>query len=94
MVAFLQRGDAGANVDHHAGAFVAEDRGKEPFGIVARARELIGVTDSCRSDLDQHLSRSRTVKVDCFDDERRARFERECSFDFHDYLQDTQHCRA
>ena len=37
VVAFLHRGDAGADIDDDAGALMAEDRRKQPFRVGARA---------------------------------------------------------
>jgi hypothetical protein len=56
VIAFPDAGDALADVDHDAGAFVAEDRRKQPFRVSARQREFIGVTDPGRLDLDQHFA--------------------------------------
>ena len=70
MVALLDRGDAGTDVDHDAGALVAEDRGKQPFRIGARQREFVGVTDAGRLDLDQHFALARAFEVDGCDFER------------------------
>ena len=59
----------GADVDHDARPFVAEDRGKEPLGIGARAGELVGVADAGRLDLDEHLACARPFELDLLDDE-------------------------
>src|SRR4051812_28173820 len=71
MVATLQAGDARADLHDDAGALVAEDRGKEPFGIGSRARELVGVADARRLDLDQYFARFRPIEPNRFDRERR-----------------------
>ena len=72
MVAGLQRRHAAADLDHDAGAFVAEDHREQAFGIGARARELVGVADAGRLDLDQHLAGPRSFELDGLDYERLA----------------------
>jgi hypothetical protein len=62
VIAFLDRGYAGANIDDDAGTFVAEDRRKEPLGVRARKGEFIGVADSRGLDLDEHLTGARPVE--------------------------------
>ena len=86
VVAFLQPLDARADVDDDARAFVAEDRGKQAFGIRAGQRELVGVADAGRLDLDQHFSRFRTFEIDGFDRERRARLVRDGGMNPHDAI--------
>ena len=56
--------------------FVAEDRREQPLGIGARARELVGVADAGRLDLDQHLAGLRALELDLLDDQRLARLVR------------------
>ncbi len=56
VVAFLQRLHAGTDVDDDARAFVAEDHREQALGIRAGARELVGVADAGRPDLDQHFA--------------------------------------
>ena len=74
MIAFLQRGDAGADVDDDARALVTEDHREEPLRVGARARELVGVADAGRADLHQDLAGLRSIEIDGFDDERLAGF--------------------
>ena len=74
VVALLHAGDARADVDDDAGAFVAEDGREEPFGIGARAGELVGVADAGGLDLDEHLAGARPFELDLLDDERLAGF--------------------
>ncbi|MBA7651456.1 hypothetical protein ES703_59275 [subsurface metagenome] len=64
VVAFLDAGDALADIDNDAGAFMAEDCRKQAFGISAGEGELVGVTDAGRLDLDHHLPMFRSVQVD------------------------------
>jgi len=56
VVAFFDRLDAGSHVDDDARAFMPEHDGKQTLGISARASEFIGVTDTCRLQLDQYLT--------------------------------------
>ncbi len=51
-----------------------EDRGKQPFGIGTRERELVGVADAGRLDLDHHLASFWPVKVDLHDLQRLGLF--------------------
>ncbi len=53
MVALLHRADAGAGIDHHTGALVAEDGREEALGNGARAGEPVGVAHPGRHELDQ-----------------------------------------
>ena len=69
VVALLQRGHAGADIDDDARALVAEDRREQPFRIGAGAGEFVGVADAGRLDLDQHLAGFRPVEIDRLDDE-------------------------
>ena len=77
-------GHAGTDVDDDAGALVTEDRGKQALGIGARARELVGVADAGRLDLDQHFAGLRTVELDGFDLERSIRGECDGSLHLHE----------
>ena len=56
VVALLHRGHARPDLDHDAGALVAEDRPGRALRIGAGQRELVGVADPGRLDLDQHLA--------------------------------------
>jgi hypothetical protein len=70
VVALLQRRHPVADVDHHARPLVPEDHREEPLGIGTRARELVGVADARRLQLDQHLASLRAVELDLLDDQR------------------------
>src|SRR5947208_3067336 len=59
------------------GALVAEDRGEDPFRILAFQRVGVGVADSGRHDLDQHLARFGPVEIDLVDLERPVRRNRD-----------------
>ena len=63
MITFLHAGDALADVDHDARAFMAEDRRKQSFRIGAGQCEFIGVTDAGRLDFDQHLALARSFEL-------------------------------
>ena len=67
VVALLQRHDARPDIDHDARALVAEDHREEALGIAAGARELVGVADARRLDLDQHLAELRPFEIDGLD---------------------------
>ena len=43
MIADFQTGHTFANLDHNAGALVAQNGGKDALWIIARAGEFIGV---------------------------------------------------
>ena len=64
MVALLHGGDARADLDHDAGALMAEDRREQALRIGARQREVVGVADAGRLDLDQHLAGRRALQID------------------------------
>ncbi len=64
MVALFDGGHARADIDDDAGAFVAEDRGKQSLRVGAREGELVGVADAGRLDLDQHFAGARAVELD------------------------------
>jgi hypothetical protein len=61
VIALLDRGHAGADIDDNAGTLVAEDRGKQPLGVRARKGELVSVADSRGLDLDEHLAGARAI---------------------------------
>ena len=63
MIAFFDRCDAWTDVDDNAGAFVAEDGGKQPLRIRAGKREFVGVADAGRFDLDQNFAGARAVEL-------------------------------
>ena len=64
VIALFDRRNAGTDIDDDAGAFVAEDRGKQSLRIGARQREFIGVADAGRFDLDQNFAGARAVELD------------------------------
>ena len=72
MIAGLQGTHAGADFDHHAGALMAENGWKQPFRIIARQGEFVGMADAGRLDFDQDLPRLRAIQLHLFDDQRLA----------------------
>src|SRR5262249_25930856 len=74
VVAFFHRGDARPDLDHDAGALMREDRGKQALGVGTRERELVGVTDAGRFDLDHHFAGFWPVEVDLHDLQRLGLF--------------------
>ena len=56
VVARLDAGHARPDIDDDARALMAEDRRERPSGIGAGERELVGMADAGRLDLDQHLA--------------------------------------
>src|SRR5262249_19549206 len=83
VVALLERDHARPDIDHDAGALVAEDHREKAFRIATRARELVGVADTRRLDLDQHLADLRACEIDRLDLEVLARFVADCGFRLH-----------
>ncbi|MNE13881.1 hypothetical protein D3C80_1067320 [compost metagenome] len=63
MIALLQRGDAGADIDDDACAFMAENGRKQAFRVRAREGEIVGVADPGGLDLDQHFAGLRAVEL-------------------------------
>jgi len=84
VVAGLDAGDAGADFDDDAAAFMAEHGREDAFRIIAAERERVGVADAGRGDLHQHLARLGRRDVDFDDLQRLARFEGNGRTAFHD----------
>src|SRR5207249_10462719 len=72
MVALPERGDAGADIDHDAGALMAQDGREDAFRVGARERVVVGVADAGGLDLDQHLAELRALEVNGFYGQRLA----------------------
>jgi hypothetical protein len=70
VIPLLHARHARPHVDDDPRALVAEDHREEALGICAGARELVGVADAGRLDLDEHLARARPVEVHLFDGQR------------------------
>jgi hypothetical protein len=56
MIADLHAGHPGANLAHDAGTLMPHDGREQALRVRARDRELVGVTDARRLDLDEHFS--------------------------------------
>ena len=78
----------GADVDDDARALVAEDRREQALGIGARARELVGVADAGRLDLDEHLAGLRAFELHRLDHQRLAGLVRDRCANIHRLLLD------
>src|ERR1700721_3226306 len=63
VIALLHAGHALADVDHHAGAFVPENRREQAFGISARQREFVGMADAGGLDFHQHFAFARALEL-------------------------------
>ena len=72
VVALFHARHALADIDHHARAFMAEDRRKQSFRIGAGKRELVRMADAGSLHLDQHFAFPRTVEIDLHDLQRLA----------------------
>jgi hypothetical protein len=83
MVAFLDAGNACADVNHYACAFVTENAGKQTFRVCTGKRELIGMTKPSGLDFNQYLARARAIELNSFDTERLACFEGDSGTDIH-----------
>src|SRR5438094_1416336 len=63
VIAFFHARDSRPHLGHHACALVSENRREQALGVGARARELVGVADAGRLDLDQHFARLRPLQL-------------------------------
>jgi hypothetical protein len=75
MIADRERFHARTDLDHNARAFMTKDRRERAFGVFTGQREGIGVADTGRLHLDQHLAGLRPFELHRFDLERLARLE-------------------
>jgi hypothetical protein len=83
MVARLDRGDAFADFDDDASAFMAEDDGEETFRVIAGEGECVGVADAGIGDLDQHFALLGRGDVDLDDFQGLSGCEGNCCTGFH-----------
>jgi tetratricopeptide (TPR) repeat protein len=72
MIARRHGRDAAPHFAHDPCALMAEDGGKEAFGVKTIERVGVGVADAGGLDLDQHLAGARALQVDGFDGQRGA----------------------
>ena len=77
-----------ANLDHDAGALMAEDGRENPFRIIARQREHVGVADAGGLDFHQHFACARAFQLHCLDRQRCARLVGYCGSYIHVKLLD------
>ena len=73
MIAGFDAGDAVADLDHDAAAFMAQHGWKQSFRIITAERERIGVADPGRDDAHQHLAGTRRRDIDLDHLQRLAR---------------------
>jgi hypothetical protein len=83
VIALFDAGDARPDIDHDAGALMAENAGKPPFAIQSGQGVGVGMADAGRLDFDQHLSRPRAVQLDGFDAQRFTSLERHRGANIH-----------
>ncbi len=83
MVALAQRLHTGADIDHDPCAFVAKNGREQSLRIVSRQSVGIGVADARCLELDQHLARARSFKLNRFNAEWCSGFERYSGAHFH-----------
>ena len=74
------------DIDDDAGAFMAEDRRKEPLRIRSRQSELVGMADPSRLDLDQNLSVFWAIELNGFDRKRLSGLVSDSCAGLHDCL--------
>jgi hypothetical protein len=70
VVILAQAGDARADIDHDAGAFMAENGREDAFRVRARQGVVIGMANAGGLDFDQHLARLRAFELDFLDRQR------------------------
>ena len=80
----LSEATPGSAFAHDAGALVAQDGREQPFRVLARQGELVGVADAGCLDLDQHLAGPRPFELDGFDLQRFAGLKGDGSTDVHE----------
>ena len=83
VVALLHRRHASPNVDHHAGALVAQNRREQALRIGTRKREVVGMADAGGLDLHQNLAGLRAFELNGHDLERLARLHGDCGANVH-----------
>src|SRR5205814_9945967 len=86
VVAFGKARHAAPDIDDDARPLMTEDRREKTFRIAARPRELVGMADPGRLDLDQHLSVLGAVELNLLDLERLTGLESDSSACLHGLL--------
>ena len=66
MIAFFQRRDAAADVDDHAGTFMAEDGRENAFRVSARQCVVIGMANAGGLDFYQHFAGLWPLQINFF----------------------------
>ena len=84
VIAWLDAGDTFADFQNDARALVAKNGREKALWVSARPRKFVGVTDTCRLDLDQNLTSARTVQIDIHNFQRLARSGRNRGTSAHD----------
>ncbi|CUK03492.1 hypothetical protein PH7735_02672 [Shimia thalassica] len=85
MVAGFQRRDAFADFNNNARTFMTQNGGENPFGIISRACEFVGMANTCRFNLDKNLARFGAFKVHFHDLEGFACFKGNGGFGAHHF---------
>ena len=78
MVTRLDRGHALADLDHDAGALMAQHRREHAFRVLARQGEGVGMANAGIRDPDKHLALARRLDVDLDDFQWLSRPEGNC----------------
>ena len=76
MIANLKTGDAFANLDHNARAFMSEDRRKDALRVITGSGEFISMAQPGGFDFNQAFAGAGPVKFDLHHFQWLARFER------------------
>ena len=67
VIANFQAGNTFANFNNNASTLMAQNRRKQPFGIITRTRKFVRVANTCGFDLHQNLTRLGAFKVNIYD---------------------------
>jgi|ETN02SMinimDraft_2_1059926.scaffolds.fasta_scaffold10107_4 hypothetical protein len=76
MIACLKRLHASPSIHHHTRALMAKDGWEGTLWVLAGQRELIGMADTRRLNLNQALARPWPLNFDCLDAKRCPRLMR------------------
>jgi hypothetical protein len=83
VIALLHARDSRSDIDDDTGTLVTQNGGEQAFGVGPGERELVGVANACRLDLDQNLPGLGTIKLDICDLERFGFLQCNSSAGFH-----------